>query len=118
MNLTKRPTSGVWSTVEAVSDDLLKTPSETDASIRRSEGDWSEIFRALASGDMAALEHLYDGLAAKLYGLALWRTASEEDAADVVHDVFVRVVDQGPRLADVRNPKAWLLTVTRRAAYN
>ncbi|MBD3850929.1 MAG: sigma-70 family RNA polymerase sigma factor, partial [Acidobacteria bacterium] len=48
--------------------------------------------------------------------LALWRTGSEEDAADVVQDVFVRVAEQGGRLAKVRNPRAWLLTVARRAA--
>ena len=94
----------------------MEPSSESDVPIRRSEDDRKEIFLALARGNMTALEDLYDAVAAKLYGLALWRTGSEEDAADVVHDVFVRVVDQGPRLANVRNPKAWLLTVTHRAA--
>jgi RNA polymerase sigma-70 factor (ECF subfamily) len=65
---------------------------------------------------MAALDRLYDLAARQLYGLALWRTGSEEDAADVVQDVFVRVVEQGSRLAKVRKPKSWLLTVTHRAA--
>ena len=102
--------------MEAVSNDLLEPSSASDVPIRRTEDDWKDIFQALARGRMSALEDLYDAVAAKLYGLALWRTGSEEDAADVVHDVFVRVVDQGPRLADVRNPKSWLLTVTRRAA--
>jgi RNA polymerase sigma-70 factor (ECF subfamily) len=102
--------------VEAVSNDLLGPSSGSDVPIRRTEDDWRGVFRALATGHMSALEDLYDAVAAKLYGLALWRTGSEEDAADVVHDVFVRVVDQGPRLANVRNPKAWLLTVAHRAA--
>jgi RNA polymerase sigma-70 factor (ECF subfamily) len=65
---------------------------------------------------LAALDRLYDLASRQLYGLALWRTGSEADAADVVQDVFVRVVEQGRRLATVRNPKAWLLTVTYRAA--
>jgi len=99
-----------------VSNDLLEPSSASDVPIRRTEDDWKDIFQALARGRMSALEDLYDAVAAKLYGLALWRTGSEEDAADVVHDVFVRVVDQGPRLAEVRNPKSWLLTVTHRAA--
>ena len=99
-----------------MSNDPLEPSSESDVPIRRSEDDRKEIFLALARGNMTALEDLYDAVAAKLYGLALWRTGSEEDAADVVHDVFVRVVDQGSRLANVRNPKAWLLTVTHRAA--
>ena len=71
---------------------------------------------ALATGRLAALDDLYDLAAPSLYGLALWRTGSEEDAADVVQEVFVRVAEQGSRLAKVRNPKAWLLTVARRAA--
>jgi RNA polymerase sigma-70 factor (ECF subfamily) len=102
--------------VEAVSNDLLEPSATSDVETRRSEDDWKDVFQALARGNRAALEDLYDVVAAKLYGLALWRTGSEEDAADVVHDVFLRVVAQGPRLADVRNPKAWLLTVTHRAA--
>jgi len=102
--------------VEAVSNDLLEPSSASDAPTRCTEDDWKDIFQALSRGHMAALEDLYDAVAAKLYGLALWCTGSEEDAADVVHDVFVRVVDQGPRLVKVRNPKAWLLTVTHRAA--
>jgi len=102
--------------VEAVSNDLLEPSSGSDIPVRRSEDDWGEIFQNLAKGSRSALEDLYDDVATKLYGLALWRTGSEDDAADVVHDVFVRVVDQGPRLADVRNPKSWLLTVTHRVA--
>lgn len=78
--------------------------------------DWRELFDDLAAGRTAALGALYDAAAPQLYGLALWRTGSAEDASDVVQDVFVRVVEQGARLATVRNPRAWLLTVTHRAA--
>jgi hypothetical protein len=92
--------------VEVVSNDLLEPSPVCDIPMSRSEIDWKEIFQALARGNTAALEVLYDAVAAKLYGLAMWRTGSAEDAADVVHDVFVRVVDQGPRLAKVRKPKA------------
>lgn len=99
-----------------MSNDLLEPSSACDVEMSRSEIDWTGIFQALARGETAALEDLYDGVGERLYGLALWRTASAEDAADVVHDVFVRVADQGPRLAKVRRPKAWLLTVTHRAA--
>jgi len=102
--------------VEAVNEDLPYPPSDPEVAAVRPEEDWRGIFAELARGRMSVLEDLYDAAASKLYGLALWRTGSSEDAADVVHDVFLRVVDQGPRLADVRNPKAWLLTVTHRAA--
>ena len=106
----------VSSNVEAVTDELPPLVPEGDAPARRAEGNWQDLFQDLVDGRLAALAELYDAAAPELYGLALWRTGSEEDAADVVQDVFVRVVEQGPRLAKVRNPKAWLLTVTHRAA--
>jgi len=102
--------------VEAVNEDLQYPSPDSEVSTIRPEEDWRGPFVELAMGRMSALEDLYDAAAAKLYGLALWRTGSAEDAADVVHDVFLRVADHGPRLADVQNPKAWLLTVTHRAA--
>lgn len=83
----------------------------------KSEGEtWRRIFEDLAEGRESALGDLYDAAARQLYGLALWRTGSEDDAADVVQDVFVKVAEQGPKLAKVNNPKGWLLTVTHRAA--
>lgn len=78
--------------------------------------EWSEIFRSIAQGESAGLHRLYDRAAQRLYGLALWRTGSQDDAAEVVQEVFVRVAEQGPRLTKVKNPKAWLLIVARRIA--
>ena len=97
-------------------DDHFGPLSDTAGETSRTEGNWLELFSALAHGRVAALEDLYDEAAPALYGLALWRTGCAEDAADVVQDVFVRVAEQGSRLARVKNPKAWLFTVTRRAA--
>jgi len=99
-----------------VTDDLPPITPKGQESSRRADEDWRGLFSDLAAGRLASLEELYDAAAPRLYGLALWRTGSEEDAADVVQDVFVRVVEQGQRLEKVRNPKAWLLTVTNRAA--
>jgi RNA polymerase sigma-70 factor, ECF subfamily len=116
LEVTRTPRSCVSSNVEAVTDEMPPLDSKGDAPARQAEGNWQDIFQDLVDGRLAALEELYDAAAPKLYGLALWRTGSEEDAADVVQDVFVRVVEQGAKLAKVRNPKAWLLTVTHRAA--
>lgn len=105
----------VSSTVDAVTDAPSHADLEVDAGSRTGDR-WFDLFGALAEGRCAALDELYDLAAAEIYGLALWRTASREDAADVVQEVFVKLMEHGARLAAVRNPRAWLLTVARRAA--
>jgi RNA polymerase sigma-70 factor (ECF subfamily) len=77
---------------------------------------WDEIFLDLARGKARALEEIYDAAAGRIFGLALWRTGSREDACDVVQEVFVRMAEQGERLRKVRNPRAWVLTVAHRVA--
>jgi RNA polymerase sigma-70 factor (ECF subfamily) len=75
---------------------------------------WRELFAELAEGRLKALERLYDVAARRLYGLALWHTGSPEDSGDVVQEVLVRVAEQRGRLAKIKNPRAWLLTVAYR----
>jgi len=93
---------------------LDEAVSDTSDAEQVADDRWRAIFAELATGRLAALDELYDLASADVYRLALWRTGSREDAEDVVQDVFVRVAEQGPRLAAVRHPNRWLLTVTRR----
>jgi RNA polymerase sigma-70 factor (ECF subfamily) len=102
--------------VEAVTDELSPIVKESARAHRSADEDWRNLFKLLAAGRVAALDDLYEVASAKIFGLALWRTGSEEDAADVVQDVFVRIAEQGVRLAKVRNPRAWIMTVAHRAA--
>ncbi len=83
--------------------------SSPDESWRRSFGD-------VAAGRLSGLESLYDAFAGPIFGLALWRTGSVEDAGDVVQEVFVRLAERRASLGRVRNPKAWLLSVAHRIA--
>lgn len=102
--------------MEAVTD-RPPSPSSRPDRPSKSEGEsWRRIFADLSAGRDSALEDLYDTAARHLYGFAVWRTGSEDDAADVIQDVFVKVAEQGPKLAKIKNPKGWLLTVTHRAA--
>ena len=90
--------------------------TETAGSFDMPHESWCRLFRELADGRAQALEALYTAASGKLYGLALWRTGSPEDAADVVQQVFLRLAEQRDRLARVKSPRAWLMTVTQRAA--
>jgi RNA polymerase sigma-70 factor (ECF subfamily) len=106
--------------METVIDDVPPTIDGVEADRGPEAPDtgngWGEIFASIARDEAKGLHRLYDRAAHQLYGLALWRTGSPEDAADIVQEVFVRVAEQGPRLEKVRNPRAWLLTVAHRLA--
>jgi len=70
----------------------------------------------LAEGDMESLDRVWELCADDLYGLALWRTGSRADAEDAVQETFLRLA-RGPQgAAQARHPRAYLLTMARRAA--
>jgi len=77
---------------------------------------WGELFLDLAGGKTKALEEIYEAAAGEIFGLALWRTGSREDASDVVQEVFVRLAEQGDRLRKVKAPRAWIFAVAHRVA--
>src|SRR5512145_1175130 len=74
------------------------------------------VFAALAAGDAEAVTELYALAGAEIFGLALWRTGSRDDAADVVQDVFVKMMADPARLAAVERPRAWLFAIAHRCA--
>jgi RNA polymerase sigma-70 factor (ECF subfamily) len=79
-------------------------------------GSLTAALAALAAGNLDALDGIYDACAADLFGLALWRTGSREDAADVLQEVFVRLARRSSKLRGVRNPRAYLLAMAHSAA--
>jgi RNA polymerase sigma-70 factor (ECF subfamily) len=83
---------------------------------RTSPGDLEQAFVALAAGKPDALADLYSACGADLFGLALWRTGSRDDAADVVQEVFVKLMADRARLASVEQPRAWLFAIAHRCA--
>ena len=89
--------------------------AEPDAG-RRAAGSLAAGLAALGAGDLDAIEAIYDACAADLFGLALWRTGSREDAADVVQEVFVRLATGLSGLGRVRNPRAYVLAMGHSAA--
>ncbi len=75
-----------------------------------------KLLDLVAQGHQAAVGELYRACADELYGLALWRTGSPDDAADVVQEVFVKLVGLGGRLGAVRDPRSYLRRMAHRAS--
>jgi RNA polymerase sigma-70 factor (ECF subfamily) len=104
--------------MEGFAGSTLSMPvaSGAGASIAPAEAELQDAFARLAAGDLGALGPIYDSCANEIYGLALWRTGSAEDARDVVQEVFCRLASRTGRLARIDRPRAYLMAMTHHAA--
>lgn len=66
------------------------------------------LFRQLAAGRASALGELYDRHSVSLFRHALALTRHREEAEDLVHVVFMKVVATGETLLGVRKPSSYL----------
>lgn len=64
------------------------------------------------------LESAYDAYARMLYRYALAISGSPDDAEDSVQEVFAKVARDWKRVSRMDNPKAYLFSATRNAAYS
>jgi RNA polymerase sigma-70 factor (ECF subfamily) len=94
----------------------LSGPCGLASSSASSAGEAEDCLGRLAAGEDAAAAELYDRFGDELYGLALWICGSAPDAADVVQEVFLRLMRSRARLGAVRDARAYLLRMTRSAA--
>lgn len=75
------------------------------------------LLRDVADGNRAALRTIYDRTSAKLYGICLRLTGSEEDAADALQDVYLTVWNKAARYEEGRaSPITWLALIARSRA--
>jgi RNA polymerase sigma-70 factor (ECF subfamily) len=75
------------------------------------------LVQAIAARSSEALSALYDRYAATVFGLARRVTGRQEDAEEVVQDVFAQVWRQASRYQDGRASVAgWLVMLTRTRA--
>ena len=91
-------------------------PPHPDADPATLSPDLRRLFADLAAREDGALGEIYRRTADDLYGLALWRSGSASDAADVVQDVFVRLARSTTTLTGVREPLSYLRRMAHRAA--
>ena len=73
-------------------------------------------FVDLAAGRPEALAVIWEQCGAAAFSLALWRTGSRDEAADIVQDVFVKLAQTRAELGRVVKPRSYVLAMTHRAA--
>lgn len=69
--------------------------------------------KGLGNGDSASFAELYDLMGEKLYRYVCSQLRSAEDAADVVQEVFVRLVKSHRKLGRADNLTSYVFTIAR-----
>jgi RNA polymerase sigma-70 factor (ECF subfamily) len=77
----------------------------------------NDLQRRLAEGEEAAFTECYDAYADRLYRYLLVRLRSAEDAADVLQNVFVRLVRYRRRIGNVENLTTYLFRIAHNEAH-
>lgn len=76
-----------------------------------------QLVLQLQGGDLEALGTLYDRHRLMVYRTALAITSDPEEAADLLHDVFLRFYRFADRVDPCRPVKPWLYRITTNLAY-
>jgi RNA polymerase sigma-70 factor, ECF subfamily len=75
-----------------------------------------ELARAACAGDAEAVGRLYDELVTPIYRYVAVRVRRREDAEDITHQIFERIVAALPRYRDNGRPfTAWAFRIARNA---
>ncbi|MDD2997624.1 MAG: RNA polymerase sigma factor [Candidatus Riflebacteria bacterium] len=83
--------------------DTMKKHSQTSST--------DQLLKALAKGDLSALEELYRIHAANLYKYAVRILANPTEAEDMVHEVFLRIWKNKEKCLSVTYFRAWALRI-------
>jgi RNA polymerase sigma-70 factor (ECF subfamily) len=95
-------------------DGARRTPSPTAALLDGATID--ELARAATAGEVEAVARLYDELITPVYRYVALRLRRREDAEDVTHQVFERIVAGLPRYRQNGRPfTAWAFRIARNA---
>ncbi len=72
--------------------------------------------RAVAAGDLEALQHLYHELRPAVYAAAFAILQDPAAAEDVLQDTFLRVHVAAPKYQPGTRPRAWIVSIARHIA--
>jgi len=77
-----------------------------------------EYVRKLKKGSFAAFDHLFSVYRERLYAFAIGYLKIEEDAKELVQDVFVKVWEHRHQLDESRSFNAYLFTIAKNTILN
>jgi RNA polymerase sigma-70 factor (ECF subfamily) len=107
----------------AAGDDIDRPSSAalsfTDTPARRcaNEVDYLLFERVAMARSEAAFSELYDRFSRRVYALLRQMMRSDEDAQDLLQEVFLLIWNKAPEFFESRgNPASWILTVARNRA--
>ncbi len=79
---------------------------------------YNDAMDAVAEGDVAALETLYEEFRYIVYSLALAIVRNHTVAEDILQETFLRVYEKAETYQTGTNLKAWIASIARNLAYD
>ena len=77
----------------------------------------NEYFQYLARGDAEAFKTIFELYKKKVFGVALRMIKSETEAEEIVQEVFLSIWLAKEKLSHVKDPEAYLFTITYHTIY-
>ncbi|MFN0290152.1 RNA polymerase sigma-70 factor [Pedobacter helvus] len=71
------------------------------------------LLQEIAQGDQRAFRTLYNSYHRKIYTFALKYIKSENQAEEIVQEVFMKLWQMGTRITEIKHLENYLLTITR-----
>jgi RNA polymerase sigma-70 factor (family 1) len=87
---------------------LSATPDDTE----------QELLSRTAAGDQDAFTRLYRSYAQRIYEVAMTYLRDENDAAEGVQEIFIRVWNNRDKLSTVSDFRSWLFIIARNSIYD
>jgi RNA polymerase sigma-70 factor (family 1) len=76
------------------------------------------LLAQIAVGDETAFRKLFNTYSSHVFGYALKLTRSQNQAEEIVQDVFMKIWINRSAICDIQNIEAYLITITRNHTFN
>ena len=80
--------------------------------IKRDEVTFKQFIKKIAEGNEKGFEGFYNTYVSFIFTVALSVCKAEDLANEIVDDVLIKIWNSAETLKDIKNPDAWLYTVT------